>query len=88
MSTGSRSRGPDDTPRRPEEMSSVDVRERVRDSPERARSLLTVRAAISSALDSLAPCDFSLALMCSYWRARLLPGFTPLGGIFSSFSSD
>ena len=36
-------------------MSCVDVRERVRDSPERARSLLTVRAAISSARDSEAP---------------------------------
>ena len=36
-------------PRRPEEMSSVELRERLRDSPARARSLLTVRAAISSA---------------------------------------
>ena len=36
-------------PRRPEDMSRVDVRDAVRDSPLRARSLLTVRAAISSA---------------------------------------
>ena len=33
---------------------------------ERARSLLTVRAAISSARDSLAPWRRSLSLMCSY----------------------
>ena len=42
-------------PRREEDMSSVDVRERWRDSPLRARSLLTVRAAISSARLSLRP---------------------------------
>gem|GEM_PF-4914198 len=36
-------------------MSLVDVRDRVRDSPERARSLFTVRAAISSARLALAP---------------------------------
>jgi hypothetical protein len=53
-------------PRRDEDMSWVDVRDRVRDSPLRARSLLTVRAAISSARDSDAPCDFWLSLMCSY----------------------
>ena len=38
-------------------MSLVEVRERVRDSPARARSLLTVRAAISSALSSERPCS-------------------------------
>jgi hypothetical protein len=53
-------------PRREEDMSRVDVRERVRDSPERARSLFTVRAAISSARSSDAPWRFSLSLMCSY----------------------
>jgi hypothetical protein len=36
-------------------MSSVDVRERSRDSPLRARSLFTVRAAISSATGFRAP---------------------------------
>src|SRR5689334_23917421 len=62
-------------------MSCVDVLERVRDSPERARSLFTVRAAISSARDSLAPCFFSLFLMCSYCRARFVPFLTPRGGM-------
>src|SRR4051794_35752054 len=62
-------------------MSCVDVRDAVRDSPLRARSLLTVRAAISSARDSDAPCSFWLSLMCSYWRARLEPFFTPRGGM-------
>src|SRR5215207_7873804 len=66
-------------------MSCVDVRERWRDSPLRARSLLTVRAAISSARDSEAPCSFWLSLMCSYWRARLVPFLTPRGGIGGSF---
>src|SRR5688572_14728946 len=62
-------------------MSWVDVRERWRDSPLRAFSLLTVRAAISSARSSDRPCPFWLALMCSYWRARLVPFLTPRGGI-------
>ena len=53
-------------PRREEDMSLVDVRERVRDSPARARSLLTVRAAISSARSSEAPWSFCASLMCSY----------------------
>src|SRR4051794_9464086 len=66
-------------------MSFVDVRERVRDSPERARSLLTVRAAISSARSSDLPCSFWLSLMCSYWRARLVPGFTPRGGMLGCY---
>src|SRR5688500_5276323 len=62
-------------------MSLVEVRERCRDSPRRARSLLTVRAAISSARSSGAPCSRWLFLMCSYWRARFVPFLTPRGGI-------
>ena len=50
----------------------VEVRERVRDSPERARSLLTVRAAISFARLVERPWSCSLSLMCSYCRSRLL----------------
>src|SRR5437764_2785824 len=61
-------------------MSLVDVRERVRDSPDRARSLLTVRAAISSARPSPVPRSSWLSLMCSYCRARLVPFLTPRGG--------
>ena len=57
------------------------------DSPERARSLLTVRAAISSALRSERPACFSLRLTCSYWRARLLPFLTPRGGMSASFDA-
>jgi hypothetical protein len=68
-------------PRRPDEMSLVEVREEPRDSPERARSLLTVRAAISSALPVLAPRSSWLSLTCSYWRPRFVPGLTPRGGI-------
>src|SRR6266511_4246500 len=58
-------------PRRPDEMSSVDVRLFSLDSPLRARSLFTVRAAISSAVSSLRPRFSSPLLMCSYWRSRL-----------------
>src|SRR5947209_17067175 len=61
-------------------MSWVDVRDRLRDSPERARSLLTVRAAISSARLSLDPRSSCESLMCSYCRARLVPFLTPRGG--------
>jgi anti-anti-sigma factor len=68
-------------PRRPEEMSVTELRERLFDSPLRARSLLTVRAAISSARDSEAPCSRSLCLTYSYCLARLVPFFTPRGGI-------
>src|SRR4051812_10453817 len=53
-------------------------------SPRRARSLLTGRAAISSARFSERPCFFSLSLMCSYWRASFVPFFTPGGGIATS----
>src|SRR5438270_13957208 len=62
-------------------MSCVDVRERLRDSPDRARSLLTVRAAISSDRRSPVPRSSWLSLMCSYWRARLVPFWTPRGGM-------
>src|SRR5436305_668958 len=62
-------------------MSCVEVRDRERDSPERARSLLTVRAAISSARPSLVPRSRWLSLTCSYCRARFVPFFTPRGGI-------
>ena len=41
-------------------------------SPERARSLFTVRAAISSALSSDAPRSLTLYLMCLYCRSRFL----------------
>ena len=64
-------------PRRPEPASCVDVRDAVFASPERARSLLTVRAAISSARFSDHPCFFWLALMCWYCRSRL--GLLPAG---------
>jgi len=49
-------------------MSRVDERELVRDSPACARSLLTVRAAISFARLVEAPRFFSPSLMCSYCR--------------------
>src|SRR5690242_3906395 len=52
-------------------MSSIDERLAVRASPERARSLFTVRAAISSAVSSSSPRSSALSLMCSYWRSRL-----------------
>jgi hypothetical protein len=47
-------------------MSCVDERELVRASPDRARSLLTVLAAISFARFVEAPRSFALSLMCSY----------------------
>jgi hypothetical protein len=47
-------------------MSRVDVLDRERDSPARARSLFTVRAAISSARRVDRPWLRSLSLMCSY----------------------
>jgi hypothetical protein len=53
-------------PRHEDDTSWVEVRERLRDCPDRARSLLTVRAAISSARGSLVPRSRSLSLMCSY----------------------
>src|SRR3954452_11132211 len=53
-------------------MSSVDVRLASLASPARARSLLTVRAAISSAVSSDRPSSSSPFLMWSYWRSRFL----------------
>src|SRR5689334_12122868 len=67
-------------------MSSVDVLLFWSASPERARSLLTVRAAISSAVSSSRPRSSSPSLMCSYWRSRLalqafgMPVLYPLTG--------
>jgi hypothetical protein len=58
-------------------MSSVEERLAVRASPDRARSLFTVRAAISSALPVLSPRLFALSLMCSYCRSRF--GLDPRG---------
>src|SRR5262245_2181994 len=51
-------------------MSFVDVLLLLRASPERARSLFTVRAAISSARLALCPRRLALSLMCSYCRSR------------------
>src|SRR5947209_9633022 len=53
-------------------MSLVDERLRCLASPDRARSLLTVRAAISSATSSDRPRSSSPSLMCSYCRSLLL----------------
>jgi len=58
-------------------MSCVDVRLAVLASPDRARSLFTVRAAISSARLVLSPRCSALSLMCSYCRYRF--GLDPLG---------
>ena len=52
-------------------------------SPARARCLLTVRAAISSARGL--PRFSSDSLMCSYWRLRL-ELLTPRGGMVPSFA--
>src|SRR5947208_11101912 len=62
-------------------MSRVEVRERLALSPLRARSLFTVRAAVSSARPSDTPRSRWAPLMCSYWRARLVPFLTPAGGM-------
>src|ERR1700709_2684121 len=51
-------------------MSSVDARLACLASPARARSLFTVRAAISSAVSSLRPWSSRPSLMCSYCRSR------------------
>src|SRR5262245_7486389 len=53
-------------------MSRREVRLFLRASPVRARSLFTVRAAISSARLALVPRASSLFLMCSYCRSRVL----------------
>ncbi len=49
----------------------MDVRLDSLASPARARSLLTVRAAISSARSSLSPRSSNPSLMCWYCRSRL-----------------
>src|SRR5919109_2808533 len=66
-------------------MSVRESREDSRDSPTRARSLLTVRAAISSARSSERPLSSSLFFTCSYIRPHLEPFLIPLGGIAASF---
>src|ERR1051325_1892755 len=53
-------------------MSLRDVRDDSRASPLRARSLFTVRAAISFARLVDSPRSSALSLMCSYWRSRFL----------------
>src|SRR5262245_33174272 len=58
-------------------MSLTDERLAVFASPDRARSLFTVRAAISLARPVDAPRFFALALMCSYCRSRF--GLEPAG---------
>jgi len=58
-------------------MSCVEVRLAVRDSPDRARSLLTVARAISWARFGDSPRSSELSLMCSYCRSRL--AFEPRG---------
>src|SRR5262249_50974547 len=68
-------------PRRDGDEPRVELRDRVRDSPDRARFLLTVRAAISLARDVEAPRWRALRLIFSYCRARLVPFLTPRGGM-------
>lgn len=58
-------------PRLEEEVSLTELRLAVFDSPCWARSLFTVRAAISLARYSLSPRSKALSLMCSYCRSRL-----------------
>src|SRR5579862_516884 len=57
-------------PRRPDDRSERERREDVLASPFRARSLLTVRAAISFALRFGVPRSSRLSSMCSYCRSR------------------
>src|SRR5918996_1979804 len=71
-------------PRRPDEMSVFESRDDSLASPLRARSLLTVRAAISSARSSDEPRSLSDSFTCSYCLARLLPFLTPRGGMSAS----
>src|SRR5690242_1382637 len=71
-------------PRCPDETSLIDDRLAVFDSPARARSLFTVRAAISSARLVEPPRFLTLSLMCSYCRSRL--GLDP-AGMVASFAS-
>src|SRR5512139_2406328 len=62
-------------------MSSRESLDDVLASPLLARSLFTVRAAISSASSSDEPRSRSESLMCSYWRARFVPFLVPRGGM-------
>jgi hypothetical protein len=55
-------------------------------SPDCARCLFTVRAAISSARSSPTPRSRSESLMCSYWRFRL-GLLTPRGGMWTPFGA-
>src|SRR5213080_3144931 len=71
-------------PRRPDEMSRIEVRLASMVSPCRARSLFTVRAAISSALSSPVPRSTDPSLMCSYWRSRMLLLFATVGVVILS----
>src|SRR3977135_4752079 len=75
-------------PRLLAEAPRVELREALLDSPERALSLLTALAAISPAAFSERPSRFLLSLMCSYWRALLVPFLTPRGGIYRLLSSS
>src|SRR5438874_12070397 len=82
-------------PRRPDDRSDRDVREDSLASPLRARSLLTVRAAISLARLVEAPRSFALSLTCSYWRSRLslhaccgMGARSPPGGWLNAYSSS
>src|SRR3954469_23598334 len=67
-------------------MSLTELRLACLASPARARSLLTVRAAISSAVSSDSPRFFSPLLMCSYWRSRL--AFHAFCGIWTSLQLE
>ncbi|HXZ70112.1 MAG TPA: hypothetical protein VEH31_04460, partial [Streptosporangiaceae bacterium] len=58
-------------PRRDDDMSRVEVRLADLASPDRARSLFTVRAAISLARPVLSPRRFALASTWRYCRSRL-----------------
>jgi len=60
----------------------VDALLAVFDSPDRARSLFTVLAAISVARFGLSPRSRALSLMCSYCRSRF--GLDPRGTISPS----
>ena len=59
----------------------MELRELVRDSPDRARFLLTVRAATCSAREVEAPRFFAERLIFWYCLARLVPFLTPRGGM-------
>src|ERR1044072_4657938 len=67
-------------------MSSVEMRLFVRASPERARSLFTVRAAISVARRSLAPRSRAPSLMCLYCLSRF--ELDPLGMVCTFSPKD